>query len=905
MLFVASAALLSALLIVGSRADKLVLPVSSPALSGFAIVTLQNASTAFEFDFPTTGQGVVWSIHQSAVRYGPRLLEDCAKVAAAPALSGFKPMAVGGSRTITNLSSSDVLGHAIVFTKGDKMVACTNILPSDPESAQQRLLMARFRNERFVGTVHVLSLDDRVRLLPDLNSRNNESFKVGWALAAKWWNNADESASLTRCQEREQQWSPQSSRDSFIGIDAWRSVSIGTGGASFGLNNSLLMLFSIDKNGQKALIDCADLRAVNEQVAAAADGIIFAQPSPFHPVVSESAPPTAKIVNTCEDNDGVVPSALKSPMNDFSLYPTLTLFGTSTLLLKSVRQGDKCWLLRGMNGAAAVAEFFYPIVGSAIIADIDDGTSVVLAQLRHAFDSKDTRARWTLLPGRIGSYLTDLMCTAAPVVPECVDEPRRCPLFGRLDRLLGTPVVVAYNESTPLWFRATTDAFDANLVAGNSLQLDIGWTKACANLTLLRSGTRMAIASLQRHSPMRAPTVGQVRLDERPSDRESTIDLLANLEGEFNVSVHERPIDLTITAGPPCGQRTVGAQWTVGDDLLAQLRGRDLSIDQIQTVPGTLFSEKGIAFLGRTIVLSGKKELVCGTVLPAGDEGQQTKIAAAEFSGSITGFVKLMQVDEQSSTPTWPTEVVYELTKNGTPSREIEALEWTIVEVTENDNGSLPSCLIGTAFNPFQAQSKMNLNEICRENARLCPVGETGLRSGNLELNGRHATVVHNVPLDGPSTVIGRILRIKSTLYKDVVACAVIQDWKKLELDWMVVANRSRQEIQAELVERLGFQPYQIAVSYVRQFNGGGCATYAISITARADQLETVAAQYNRPEKRFNDDEPLICPPIPAPSDSDDSFIPPVAKGTFSSVSASILIIAILSLVPLIVTQNC
>lgn len=60
-------------------------------------------------------------------------------------------------------------------------------------------------------------------------------------------------------------------------------------------------------------------------------------------------------------------------------------------------------------------------------------------------------------------------------------------------------------------------------------------------------------------------------------------------------------------------------------------------------MPGTLFSEKGIAFLGRTIVLSGKKELVCGTVLPTGDQGQPTKIAAAEFSGGVAGFVKLVR----------------------------------------------------------------------------------------------------------------------------------------------------------------------------------------------------------------------------------------------------------------------
>lgn len=81
------------------------------------------------------------------------------------------------------------------------------------------------------------------------------------------------------------------------------------------------------------------------------------------------------------------------------------------------------------------------------------------------------------------------------------------------------------------------------------------------------------------------------------------------------------------------------------------------------------------------------------------------------------------------------------------------------------------------------------------------------------------------------ASVIGRLLRIKSSVNKDVVLCAVIQDWQQLELEWTVSANRSRQDIQTELVDRLGLNAYQIAVSYVRQFNGGHCATYTITIT--------------------------------------------------------------------------
>ena len=42
-------------------------------------------------------------------------------------------------------------------------------------------------------------------------------------------------------------------------------------------------------------------------------------------------------------------------------------------------------------------------------------------------------------------------------------------------------------------------------------------------------------------------------------------------------------------------------------------------------------------------MLSGKKELICGTVRPVGNEDQYTKIAAAEFNGDVSGFVKLVR----------------------------------------------------------------------------------------------------------------------------------------------------------------------------------------------------------------------------------------------------------------------
>lgn len=74
-----------------------------------------------------------------------------------------------------------------------------------------------------------------------------------------------------------------------------------------------------------------------------------------------------------------------------------------------VQNEDKlnhCYMIRGMEGTSAVAEFYYKTLNSVYFVELNDRTVLIWSNLRHGLRREPTLIDWDILAGRIGENIS-------------------------------------------------------------------------------------------------------------------------------------------------------------------------------------------------------------------------------------------------------------------------------------------------------------------------------------------------------------------------------------------------------------------------------------------------------------------------------------------------------------------
>ncbi|VDM25819.1 unnamed protein product [Toxocara canis] len=170
------------------------------------------------FDFAERPPSLSVSVHAIGVEYAFTLRsQQCQQ-----ALSSMRVLRIDDLRSAT-VSIAQLVGHTIVLSDSWMVVAyaCATVLLTDIP-----LLKATFHSAHLVGSVHVIQMDEQIRLIPSLhattqpNSAESAVGNISWAFV--------ESCDVQNV--------PQSSSDMELSPDEYTAISLRTAGSNLSLS---------------------------------------------------------------------------------------------------------------------------------------------------------------------------------------------------------------------------------------------------------------------------------------------------------------------------------------------------------------------------------------------------------------------------------------------------------------------------------------------------------------------------------------------------------------------------------------------------------------------------------------------------------------------------------------------
>ncbi|CAJ0568274.1 unnamed protein product, partial [Mesorhabditis spiculigera] len=730
------------------------------------------------------------------------LTDNCKRCKKSPHILRDQPIAD------TTVDEAQIVGHTVLLEANDEVLACATVIV--PE---YRLLHASFHRDPVHGHIHIVPMEGRMRVLPDLRYNTDYEASDPRAEVLDW-------AFVQDCESNNVE---QSSEGTELGVDSRMTLTLDTSGANVTLRN-----FALFRGGQP--FACSPLVDVEPRTIQA-DDVHFVQEHIYSATrFSGPASQSPSEVHVRDDCLDVSTESIHRPLpsSNPAFFPSISIFGPDSMMLKSLvphpaEAPRQCTVLRPRFARpAATASFAHPIVGELVLVDTDDRIAVTGA-LRHLFDEESSRATIQVSPR--------------------FAEPAGCPqyLSGCSDcfSLQDSALIAGKADSEDLTLSGTLPHF--NLSAMRSVIVDLTWTKVCANLTQLPNGAIEARATVRRYSPVTAMAVATVVLMEYPANNytEAVINKKTAI-GE--VSVHERPVDMAVTGGPPCGEMTVGPVKTVPwlSNLQDALEGDEN--DTTIIIDDRLISGRHSA-LGLSLLLGDaehNQSVYCGHF---GISAGPSTIRVAMFNTTIDGYLRL----EQSPSEVSPVLLSYQIHDNNSTAElggKESPIEWSIVTETEGQ-----SCQSALLFNPAQ----LNDTECNSTGEWLCPLGH---RLEALHPDRRGWQPLRRLSLGGPFSVDGQSIRLNTS---QGVVCAPLVEMNRASIRIKALSTRSLSEVQKKLGEKLHLRQFQIQIDYNRELAGSHCAIYRVTLLAPSDQIAEMLDGLDEATMQFKQDKPLEC----------------------------------------------
>ncbi|VDO74124.1 unnamed protein product [Heligmosomoides polygyrus] len=424
------------------------------------------------------------------------ITENCKRAKKSPHLLRDMPL------NDTTVSGAQIVGHTVVLSNDNGVVACaTVILPGAP------LLRASFHTDTIEGHVHLIPMQNKVRILPDLrydlNSEDEEPKKgiLEWAFVTKCGSNVSE----------------LSVDANELGVDSRTTITF----TDMPINSTLRMFALLF---DRELIACSPIVNVEIHLVSKVD---------------------------VEERDDCLDMATETVHKNYGIfYPSLNIFGPDTVVLKSLVADNSCGPLRPQfPRPASTSYFIHPIVGRLVLVDMDDRI-LLTGELRQLFDSSATRA-------------TVQVSRELVSIGECP----RCEEAGRCYTVEDAAVIVGNGEPM-VTLTGVFPWFEIGEM--RSIIVDLHWTKVCNNLTHLPSGALSAHALIRRISATASPVVASIVVLEYPANN-YTEALVNKHQVFSSATAHVRPLDQSITSSIPCGEGNLGPSEEVRSPCLGEL----------------------------------------------------------------------------------------------------------------------------------------------------------------------------------------------------------------------------------------------------------------------------------------------------------------------------------------------
>lgn len=744
------------------------------------------------FEVKQTDGVVKWSIHMASAPYDMAVItENCKRAKKSPHLLRDMPL------NDTTVSGAQIVGHTVVLSNDNGVVACaTVILPGAP------LLRASFHTDTIEGHVHLIPMQNKVRILPDLrydlNSEDEEPKKgiLEWAFVTKCGSNVSE----------------LSVDANELGVDSRTTITV-----DMPINSTLRMFALLF---DRELIACSPI--VNVEIRHVRRGqYLLSQAHYYEPVRSSSdfEAETLHIRDDCLD------MATETVHKNYGIfYPSLNIFGPDTVVLKSLVADNSCGPLRPQfPRPASTSYFIHPIVGRLVLVDMDDRI-LLTGELRQLFDSSATRA-------------TVQVSRELVSIGECP----RCEEAGRCYTVEDAAVIVGNGEPM-VTLTGVFPWFEIGEM--RSIIVDLHWTKVCNNLTHLPSGALSAHALIRRISATASPVVASIVVLEYPANNYT--EALVNKHQVFSsATAHVRPLDQSITSSIPCGEGNLGPseeRWWIArlsSILSSDENDTTVIIGSKQLVTG----EDSV--LGTSVLLSDGHDVSCGHFEPLTEK----TIAVAKFDSDVVGFMKLTQYGTTNWATGIPTEIYYSLAPANKSRYPIEELElvWQFVD-ERNFN-----CSDAPLFNPFAVNGS-----VCSpETIESCLMDEVLNTSRNLTMNTRQHLVVSDLPLTGPYSVLRSSLRVR--MHDGSVDCVSLREYSEATFRWIAPSNITLSGLQTIIARKLKLDVFQVQFDYTREVYKARCNIYRVTILEEDWRISEILSMFNVEQKKFASDADFDC----------------------------------------------
>ncbi|EGT30347.1 hypothetical protein CAEBREN_07180 [Caenorhabditis brenneri] len=737
---------------------------------------------------------LVWAVHTSSAPYDMAVMTDnCRRVKKSPPVVKNMPV-------IDSTINGDGLAGNTLVISGDnsEVLACATVIIPGKE-----LMHASFHQEPIEGHVHIIPIkNNAVRLVPDLKYMTKYDYVepekkiMTWAFVDSC-SNPNETTKQTDYSE--------------VGVDS-RATFAFTLPENYTLE--ALALYREDK-----LFACADIVNVEPRTLKSL-GVTLRQNHYFEPVIGLKSPPKElHIRDDCLDiSTEIVHKNYKS------YYPSVNIFGSESIMLKSLVLNGSCSALRPQFARpAAIANFLHPIIGRIALVDTDDKI-LLTGEIRNIFDEMSTRA--TVLVSNKTAESTS--CTHTT-----------CDTCHRVEN---AAVVVGKNEKAV----TLTGVFNwFNISDMRSAIIDLEWMKVCANLTVLPSGALTMHAMVKRVAPFSSATVASVVALEYPANNYTEI--LINKKHKFtDVQAHFRPLDRSITSGPPCGDQNLG-----GITKVTWISGLKRNLMSHENDSSVIFDENFVtgatSMLGTSILLKEGKDVFCGHFEPPSDR----TVAFAEFGHPFDGYIKMTQYVNSNWESGFPTEIYYSLkySNQTDPTINPESVLW---EIVSDQNLTCSTALI---FNPLQVDE----SECTNQRYEFCPIGSAANRSKPLLMHARWHLTAQSFPLSGPYSVVGKTLRLRSVKNQSQIGCYPVKKVSEATFRWVVYTNTSLSTVQKRISDKTGIPTFKIEVDYTRELYQTRCTIFRITILEEDEKLEQVLDSFDVEARKFINDTELIC----------------------------------------------
>uniref|UniRef100_A0A8R1DKY6 Uncharacterized protein n=1 Tax=Caenorhabditis japonica TaxID=281687 RepID=A0A8R1DKY6_CAEJA len=760
------------------------------------------------FDFKEKpNDTLVWAVHTSSAPYDMAVMTDnCRRVKKSPPIVKNMPV------TDSTIDGDGLAGNTLVVSgENSEVLACATVIIPGKE-----LMHASFHQEPIEGHVHIIPIKNNAfRLVPDLKYMAKYDYVepekkiMTWAFV--------DSCATANSSERQTDYSE-------VGVDSRATFTFSTP------ENYTLKALALYR--EDIFFACADIVNVEPRTLKSF-GVTLRQNHYFEPVIGLKSPPKElHIRDDCLDISTEI--VHKSYL---SYYPSVNIFGSESIMLRSLVLNGSCSALRPQFAQpAAIANFIHPIIGRIAFVDTDDKI-LLTGEIRNMFDEISTRA--TVMVSNKSAESTS--CTHSTC--------EHCP------RVENAAVVVGKNEAAV----TLTGVFNwFNISEMRSAIIDLEWMKVCANLTVLPSGALTIHAMVKRVAPFSSSTVASVVALEYPANNYTEI--LINKKQKFSdVEAHFRPLDRSITSGPPCGDQNLGRVTKV-----PWINGLKKNLMSHENDSNVIFNENFVtgatSMLGTSILLKEGKDVFCGHFEPLSERS----VAFVEFGHPFDGYIKMTQYAGSNWESGFPTEVYYSLKyKNQTdPEVNPESVSWEIV----NDQNL--TCSTAVVFNPLQ----VNESECTSKRYEFCPIGSAVNRSKPLLMHARWHLTAQSLPLSGPYSVIGKTLRLRSNRNRNQIGCYPVKKVSEATFRWLVYTNTSLSSVQQKISKKTKVPVYKIEVDYTRELYQTRCTIFRITILEEDEKLEQILDSFDVEARKFTNDTELVCGGSPLSSAESDAI---------------------------------